>query len=185
MSRERFDWLGRRSFLKTAGVLTVGAATYPYLGCAPEETGVPAAAGGPGWRVRPFDLDQVSLGESLFSRKRDLMLGYARDFGGESPMGGPDRMLAIFRANAGLDTLGAEPPGSWESWNGYLRGHYAGHYMSMLAQAYAGTGDEVFKQKLDYMVNALAECQAALAAAAAEPTPRVTGRYGGALRLTG
>jgi hypothetical protein len=38
--------------------------------------------------------------------------------------------------------------------------------MSMLAQAYAGTGDAVFKQKLDYIIRSLAECQDALAAAA-------------------
>ncbi|MEJ2503529.1 MAG: glycoside hydrolase family 127 protein, partial [Gemmatimonadota bacterium] len=89
------------------------------------------------------------------------------------------------RKGGGPDTKGAEPPGSWESETGYLRGHYAGHFMSMLAQAYAGTGDPVYKQKLDYMVEGLAECQAALAAAAAEPTPRVEGRHGRALRLSG
>ena len=57
--------------------------------------------------------------------------------------------------------------------------------MSMLAQAYAGTGDAVFKQKLDYIVRSLAECQDALAAAARLPTPRAAGRFGNALRLSG
>jgi uncharacterized protein len=57
--------------------------------------------------------------------------------------------------------------------------------MSMLAQAYAGTGDAVFKQKLDYIIRSLAECQDALAAAARMPTPRAAGRFGSALRLSG
>jgi uncharacterized protein len=85
-------------------------------------------------------------------------------------------MLRNFRANAGLDTRGAQPPGSWENATGYLRGHYAGHFMSMLAQAYAGTDDDVFKRKLDYMVAGLGECQDALAAAARQPTPRTVSR---------
>ncbi len=57
--------------------------------------------------------------------------------------------------------------------------------MSMLAQAYAGTGDEVYKRKLDYMVAGLGECQDALAAAARKPTPRAEGKFSKALRLTG
>src|ERR1051325_6557223 len=57
--------------------------------------------------------------------------------------------------------------------------------MSMLSQAYAGTGDATFKQKLDYIVRGLAECQDALATAAKKPTPRDSGKFGGALRLSG
>jgi DUF1680 family protein len=126
------------------------------------------------------------LGTGVFREKRDKMLNYARNYGSdEDVFAGPDRLLSIFRANAGLDTKGAEPVGSWENATGYLRGHYAGHFMSMLAQAYAGTGDEVYKEKLDYMVAALTQCQEALAAAAALPTPRIAGRFGTALRLSG
>jgi DUF1680 family protein len=180
--------LNRRDFLKTTGALTAGAALSPYLGCIPGEGSLAEArvAAEAGWIVRPFRLDRVSLGAGVFRDKRDRMLNYARRYGGDTDMyGGPDRLLSIFRANAGLDTRGAEPVGSWENATGYLRGHYAGHFMSMLAQAYAGTGDETYKQKLDYMVAALAECQEALAAAARLPTPRVPGRHGGALWLSG
>jgi DUF1680 family protein len=180
--------IDRRRFLKTAGVMTAGAAMYPSVGCAPREelAGGVAASANQSWLVQPFPLTRVSLGDSVFTEKRDRMLNYARNYGSaDDVLVGPDRLLSIFRANAGLDTKGAEPPGGWEDAVGYLRGHYAGHFMSMLAQAYAGTGDEVYKQKLDYMVEALAECQAALAAAAARPTPRVEGRNGSALRLTG
>ena len=114
------------------------------------------------------------------------MLLYARNYGSETDiLAGPDRMLSNFRSNAGLDTKGAQPPGSWENATGYLRGHYSGHFLSLLAQAFAGSGDEVYKRKLDYMVAALGECQDALAAAAKQPTPRIPGRFGSALRLTG
>lgn len=61
------------------------------------------AAAAPDWAVHPFPLDQVALGEGVFRRKRDLMLDYARSYPA-------DRILAVFRANAGIDTRGARPP---------------------------------------------------------------------------
>lgn len=179
----------RRDFLKTAGVLATGAAVYPSFGCTSESSSLSSVVSGDSpsnWSVQPFSLDQVSVRNGIFQQKRDRMLNYLRNYGGErDPLAGPDRVLSIFRSNAGLDTKGAEPPGVWESENGYLRGHYAGHFMSALSQAYAETGDEVYRKKLDYMVAGLAECQEALAEAAAKSTPRVPGRYGSALGLTG
>src|SRR5689334_10555563 len=178
----------RRDFLKAAGATAAGALLLPQLELVAATPGMTEAANAAlaGWAVRPFALTQVKLTESLFTQKRDRILHYARGYGSESDVfAGPDRVLSIFRANAGLDTKGAEPVGSWENGTGYLRGHYAGHFMSMLAQAYAGTGDEIFKQKLDYIVRSLAECQDALAAAARKPTPRDAGKFGRALRLTG
>ncbi|WP_327730787.1 glycoside hydrolase family 127 protein [Streptomyces sp. NBC_00487] len=108
------------------------------------------------WAVRPFPLDQVTLGEGVFKAKRDLMLTYARSYPA-------DRVLAVFRANAGLDTRGARPPGGWETADGNLRGHYGGHFLTLVAQAYADTREAALKTKLDYLVGALGECQAALA----------------------
>jgi DUF1680 family protein len=175
--------MDRRHFLKAAGAMTAGAAIGAQLDTvtrlAAQQVVAPARA------VQPFPLNQVSLGSGLFREKRDRMLNYARNYGGTDVFAGPDRMLSNFRANAGIDTKGAQPPGSWDNATGYLRGHYSGHFMSLLAQAYAGGGDEIFKRKLDYMVAALGECQEALAAAARRPTPRVPGRFGQALRLTG
>ena len=178
----------RRDFLKTAGAAAAGTFILPPLEAAASVPGIaePARAALAGLTVRPFALTQVKLAESLFTQKRDRMLGYARGYGGaDNPFAGPDRVLSIFRANAGLDTKGAEPVGSWENGTGYLRGHYAGHFMSMLAQAYASTGDAIYKQKLDYIVNGLAECQNALAAAAKKPTPRAAGKFGSGLKLSG
>ena len=71
--------------------------------------------------------------------KAYVILHFARLYGGEAELGVPDRMLSNVRANAGLDTHGAQPPGDWDNATGYLRGHYTGHFMSMLAQAFAGT----------------------------------------------
>ncbi|TDV56570.1 beta-L-arabinofuranosidase domain-containing protein [Actinophytocola oryzae] len=145
----------------------------------------------PGWRVRPFDLGQVTLGDSVFREKRDRLLYFAREYGPSVVDGvrddrrGPDRLLRSFRVNAGLDHKGALPTGGWETPDGNLRGHYTGHFLTLLAQSYASTGEQVFKDKLDYLVTALGECQDALAAAASLPTPRVPGRSGTAVRLTG
>src|SRR5439155_2211122 len=172
----------RSDFLKTAGAAAAGALLLPQLEAVASAPGIAEAASAAraGLTVRPFALTQVKLTESLFTQKRDRMLAYARGYGGEADMfAGPDRVLSIFRANAGLDTKGAQAVGSWENGTGYLRGHFAGHFMSMLSQAYASTGDPIFKQKLDYIVRGLAECQDALAAAAKRPTPRASGKFGG------
>ncbi|WP_037677126.1 beta-L-arabinofuranosidase domain-containing protein, partial [Streptomyces afghaniensis] len=158
--------------------LTAGAAATPLIASGPlaraahaapatstsEAAGVAEAAGiaggalpaRPGWPVRPFALHEVSLGGGVFRAKRDLMLDYARAYPA-------DRILAVFRANAGLDTRGARPPGGWETADGNLRGHYGGHFLTLVSQAYADTREVALKSKLDYLVTALGECQQALA----------------------
>src|SRR5262245_11034 len=120
MSDSRID---RRDFLKTAGAATAGAMLSPRLG--PSTEHVEATSG---TLVRPFALKDVSLGDGIFSQKRDRILHFARSYGGEAELAGPDRMLSNFRANAGLDTRGAQPPGDWDNATGYLRGHYTGHF---------------------------------------------------------
>ncbi|MEU0340381.1 beta-L-arabinofuranosidase domain-containing protein [Streptomyces bobili] len=131
-------------------------ATGPVPSAVPVRAAAAAAPAPPTWAVRPFPLDQVTLGDGVFRRKRDLMLDYARAYPA-------DRILAVFRANAGLDTRGAQPPGGWETSDGNLRGHFGGHFLTLVAQAYADTGESAFKAKLDYLVGALGECQQALA----------------------
>ncbi|WP_199815467.1 glycoside hydrolase family 127 protein [Streptomyces griseus] len=137
-----------------AAVPLVQAATPAQAAPAPP---APAAAPTPPtWAVQPFPLDRVTLGDGVFRRKRDLMLDYARSYPA-------DRILAVFRANAGLDTRGARPPGGWETSDGNLRGHFGGHFLTLIAQAYADTREPALKAKLDYLVTALGECQQALA----------------------
>ncbi|MFI0816042.1 glycoside hydrolase family 127 protein [Streptomyces sp. NPDC021098] len=141
--------------------LAAGAAAAAPFGYAlPQAHAAEATANAPdasaSWSVRPFPLDQVSLGDGVFRRKRDLMLDYARSYPA-------DRILAVFRTNAGLDTRGALPPGGWETSDGNLRGHYGGHFLSLIAQACADTGEAALRTKLDHLVGALGECQQALA----------------------
>lgn len=69
-----------------------------------------------------------------------------------------DRLLHRFRQFAGLPAKGEIYTG-WESET--LSGHTLGHYLSACALHYAATGDEWFKQRVDYVVNELALCQAA------------------------
>ncbi|WP_158845959.1 beta-L-arabinofuranosidase domain-containing protein [Saccharothrix deserti] len=175
----------RRAFLRATAL----AAATPLVasGIAGQASAQPAAASVAGsgsgsalpppaaWRVRPFALDDVSLGNSVFAAKRDLMLDYGRGYD-------VDRLLQVFRANAGLSTRGAVAPGGWEGLdgeaNGNLRGHYTGHFLTMLSQAYAGTGDESYADKIRYMIGALVEVRDALRR---DPVVLATpGRFGSA-----
>ncbi|MDT0439881.1 MULTISPECIES: beta-L-arabinofuranosidase domain-containing protein [Streptomyces] len=167
--------LSRRSVLRAAAL----AAATPAP--AQAAVGTAAAAGGASavpaaWTAVPFGLGDVSLGAGLFADKRELMLGHARGYD-------IDRLLQVFRANAGLPTGDAVAPGGWEGLdgeaNGNLRGHYTGHFLTMLAQALASTGERVFAERIGTAVGALTEVRAALRA---DPVVRsVPGRFGGAV----
>lgn len=86
----------------------------------------------------------------------------------------PDRLLAGFRQTAGviqgMNDAGLNSfmngkeryGGGWE--NGLIGGHTLGHYVKALAQAEINLGldskeKKTVKERLDYMINALAECQ--------------------------
>jgi DUF1680 family protein len=162
--------LSRRNLLQAAAI----AAVTPAISYAAGGRAVAAPSEAPSvWTVQPFALDDVSLGRGLFADKRQLMLDHARGYD-------VNRLLQVFRANAGLSTGGAVAPGGWEGLdgeaNGNLRGHYTGHFLTMLAQAYAGTGEQVFIDKTLTIVEALTEVREAL-----RHEPRVlsgTGRFG-------
>jgi DUF1680 family protein len=68
----------------------------------------------------------------------------------------PDRLLADFREHAGLPAKGKRY-GGWESSG--LAGHSLGHYLSACAMQYAVTRDTSFLNKVNYIVDELAECQ--------------------------
>ncbi|MGI5452557.1 beta-L-arabinofuranosidase domain-containing protein [Streptomyces sp. CA-249302] len=149
--------LSRRTLLRAAAVAAaVPAVSYAATG---RSASAAAAAAPAAWSVLPFALDQVALGPGVFADKRQLMLDHARGYD-------VNRLLQVFRANAGLPTGDAVAPGGWEGLdgeaNGNLRGHYTGHFLTMLSQAYAGTGEQVFAEKIDTMVGALSEVRAAL-----------------------
>ncbi|MGW4210302.1 beta-L-arabinofuranosidase domain-containing protein [Lentzea sp. NPDC004789] len=148
------DGFARRDFLKAASLT---AATPLLSVTAGEAMAAPQDVAPSG--LLPFGLSEVALTEGVFSRKRDLVLAYARGYD-------VNRLLQVFRANAGLDTLGAIAPGGWEGLdgeaNGNLRGHFTGHFLSMLAQAYGSTGEPVYLEKIRTMLGAFVECRAAL-----------------------
>ncbi len=108
--------------------------------------------------VKPFGLDQVTLQDDVFAANRDRDHAYLLSVD-------RDRMLYNFRSAAGLDTGNVRPLDGWDAPDCNLRGHTTGHYLSALAQAYAGSGDDRFKDTIDYMVDELGKCQDAMAAA--------------------
>jgi uncharacterized protein len=101
--------------------------------------------------VSVFPLAQVRLLDGPFKRAQDLNLAYLRALE-------PDRLLAPYRAEAGLQPKAEKYP-NWESSG--LDGHTAGHYLTALAQAWAATRDIEMRRRLDYLVDELAECQRA------------------------
>jgi DUF1680 family protein len=143
MHESSFD---RRTLLRTAGALSVGAAIggARAVAAAPADTGVSAYA---------FPLTAVRLQAGPFLNNMNRTLAYFRFVD-------PDRLLHTFRLNVGLPSS-AQPCGGWESPTTELRGHSTGHLMSGLAQAYANTGDPTYQTKGSYLVSSLAACQTA------------------------
>lgn len=108
----------------------------------------------------PFQLGQVTLNPdsqgnpTQFIRNRDKFLNTLNQTN-------PDAFLYMFRDAFGQPQPdGAFPLGVWDSRDTKLRGHATGHYLSALAQAYAGSGFDPtlqadFEQKMSYTVQVL------------------------------
>ncbi|WP_433060795.1 beta-L-arabinofuranosidase domain-containing protein [Dactylosporangium sp. CS-033363] len=183
----------RRTLLQASALGAATAALAPELaGSAPAfAADVVPPQPGPGGTapVRPFELGEVRLGSGLFQEKRDRTKAFLRAYDER-------RFLVLFNNQAGrTNPAGVNVPGGWED-GGLLSGHWAGHYLTALAQAYADQGEAVYKTKLDWMVTELAACQAAITArmdtapgGGGEQPPvqigRVQGRFGNALKLNG
>ena len=69
-----------------------------------------------------------------------------------------DRLLSGFRKEAGLKPK-AETYGGWESMT--IAGHSLGHYLSACAFMFASTGDVRLRQRVNYIIAELEECQRA------------------------
>ena len=116
----------------------------------------------PGRLLEVFRLDQVLLNtdnhndKTKFIENRDK---FVTVLAGTNP----DNFLYMFRNAFGQkQPEGAKPLGVWDSQQTKLRGHATGHYLSALAQAYAGTGYDAalqanFADKMKYMVDKLYE----------------------------
>lgn len=122
--------------------------------CSPEKD-ILISTGGPevvSFRALPFNLDQVKLLNGPFKHATDLnknILLTAYE---------PDRFLAKFRAEAGLEPK-AEHYHGWE--DDTIAGHSLGHYLSSCSLMYQTTGDTKFLDRVSYIVDELAECQKA------------------------
>ncbi|MEV4580340.1 beta-L-arabinofuranosidase domain-containing protein [Nonomuraea jabiensis] len=185
--------VSRRTFVRaSAAGLALAATARPLPAAARASTAraaaIPYVGAGSNTAVRPFQLGEVRLNAGLLQEKRDRMKAFLRAFDER-------RFLMLFNDQAGRpNPPGLQLPGGWEN-GGLLSGHWAGHYLSALAQAYADQGEQVFKDKLDWMVDELAACQAAITARMDTPgggnepeepvIGRVEGRFGRGLRLNG
>jgi len=98
-----------------------------------------------------FDLKNVRLLESPFKKAMEADVNYLLVIE-------PDRLLSDFRTHAGLQPK-AQRYGGWESEG--LAGHTLGHYLSACSMAYASTGNEEFRKRVNYIVDELEETQRA------------------------
>jgi DUF1680 family protein len=103
----------------------------------------------------PFDIRDVRLLDGPFKQAMVADARYLRVIE-------PDRLLSEFRVHAGLRAR-APKYGGWESSG--LAGHTLGHYLSACSMQYASTGDTVFRNRVDYIVDELWACQQARAKA--------------------
>jgi DUF1680 family protein len=160
----RSDRVSRRQFLAVAAAAG-GSALLPTAALAApfqdpvvnpaEKDGKPTGREKVAWKVRPFPMQQVRLGEGPCKSAMEADRQYLRSLP-------PDRLLHTFRINAGIPSS-AQPLGGWEAPDCELRGHYAGgHYLSACALMYASTGDQELKANGNTVVAELAKCQAAL-----------------------
>lgn len=116
----------------------------------------------PNLKLATFNLSQVFLKtdahghETQFIENRDKFINTLAKTD-------PNSFLYMFRHAFGQKQPdGAKPLGVWDSRDTKLRGHATGHYLSAIAQAYAGTAYDKtlqahFAQKMEYMVNVLYE----------------------------
>ncbi len=107
----------------------------------------PRPDAGPEQVLEPFPLSEVALERD--ERGRTTPFQENRDkFVQGLLASAPDRFLYMFRDAFGQpQPEGAQPLGLWDSQTTRLRGHATGHYLTALAQAYAGATDDPAAQK--------------------------------------
>ncbi|KAK5632780.1 hypothetical protein RRF57_008494 [Xylaria bambusicola] len=152
------------SLYQLTSAAALGIATLSSIGAI--QTNTLALDLGPGSTapVRPFPLDQVRLGKGLLQEKRDRIKAFLRSYDER-------KFLVLFNNQAGRpNPSGVTPPGGWED-SGLLSGHWTGHFMTALSQAYADQGEQIFKTKLDWIITELAACQDKI-------TARIDGKAG-------
>ncbi len=128
----------------------------------------PAAA--PRLALAAFPLDAVTLEKDTdgrntpFIRNRDKFLRGLLE-------SNPDQYLYMFRHAFGQpQPAGAQALGGWDSQTTKLRGHATGHYLTALAQAYAGAaGDAAVREPIGRKMNAMIDTLHTLARMSGRP----------------
>lgn len=122
----------------------------------------PAKTTTPTAKLDAFDLNKVSLKANALGQPTKFVQNRDK-FITTLAKTDPNSFLYMFRHAFGQkQPEGAKALGVWDSRDTKLRGHATGHYLTAIAQAYAGTGYDKtlqsnFAQKMDYMVNTLYE----------------------------
>lgn len=112
--------------------------------------------------LEAFELEQVRLNKDIHGKQTKFMENRDK-FIHTLAKTNPDSFLYMFRNTFGQQQpKGAEPLGVWDSQETKLRGHATGHYLTAIAQAYASSAydkdlQDVFAQKMEYMVETLYE----------------------------
>jgi uncharacterized protein len=121
------------------------------LSAAARATDATAAAAPAGAATLPFPLEAVRLRPSPYLTAVESNGAYLLRLE-------PDRLLHNFRVSAGLAPKGPAY-GGWEAES--LAGHSLGHYLSACSLMFAQTGESPYRQRVDYIVSELAQCQSA------------------------
>lgn len=152
--------LSRRQMLQRIGGLGLAAATpnvFATQAAATQRQSLNPVPSPVARQVTSFALHDVELMPGPFFQARLRSQQYLLTLE-------PDRMLHTFRVNAGLPPK-AEVYGGWESnstWADiHCQGHTLGHYLSGCALMFGATQDARFKQRTDYIVSELRDCQTA------------------------
>ena len=145
--------LTRRAMLKG---LSAGGAIVA-LGLLDEASGTAGPQAKLHSTFKSFPLSDVRLDKGPFQTAQELDAKYLLKLE-------PDRLLHNFRVNAGLKPR-APVYGGWESAEPWVaircHGHTLGHYVSACAMMFASTSDAKFKERVDYIVDELHQCQVA------------------------
>jgi DUF1680 family protein len=102
-------------------------------------------------RLIAFSNKDVILYNSWIKQRESLNTNYLHQLD-------PERLLHNFRVNAGIKS-NAQPLTGWEAPQIGLRGHFTGHYLSACASLIEKNGDTLLLKRINYMVDALWDCQ--------------------------
>jgi len=103
------------------------------------------------FKVVPFEITDVKLLEGNFLHATELNAAILLNYE-------PDRFLAKFRQEAGLDAK-AEHYHGWE--DNTISGHSLGHYLTAISLMYQSTGDQEYRNRALYITDELSLCQEA------------------------